>query len=111
MQTFKQFINEAWEDYDKLSDVRKKELIKHHEDIATDHMEKAKEHFKVKPTEKKSLEHSIAGEAHKSAAGLHSHTANALRYKLHGNGGANDFKVQAERMTKGANSRSEIANK
>ena len=111
MFSFKQFINEAWEDYENASDERKAELIKHHEDIANAHSEKEKEHRKVKAGEPKGLEHKIAADTHRSAAVAHIHTASAIKYKLHGPAGVNQFKIDAEKMSKAAEGRSALANK
>lgn len=113
MQTFKQFISEATEDYRKLSPERTAELITHHEKLSKEHSEKSKEHKKVKPTERNSLEHSIAAEAHRDAAGLHHSVAYALKSppRPQDYDNRHDLKVQAERMSKGANGRSELAYK
>ena len=109
MYSFKKFITETVENYDKITDPkRKEELINYHNDMSKDHAAKRAEHLKVKPGEKRSLEHSIAAEAHRDAGQLHSFTASALEMNLEG---PNDFKSRAMAMTKGANSRSEIANK
>lgn len=111
MQSFKQFLNETVENYTKLSDARKQELIKHHEELAKEHFRKSDEHKKVKPGEPKSLEHTIAADAHHDAGGLHSTVAYQLKNPPHGYDNTHDLKVRAERMSKGADGRSELANK
>ena len=109
MYSFKKFIAEAVENYDNITDPkRKEELINYHNDMSRDHAAKRAEHLKVKPGEKRGLEHSIAAEAHRDAGQLHYFAASALKMNLRG---ANDFKSRAVAMTKGANSRSEAANK
>ena len=109
MYSFKKFISEAIEDYDKISDPkRKEELIKYHNDMSNEHDKQSKEHLKAKTSGSRGLEHSIAAEAHKSAAQLHHFTASALKMNLQG---ANDFRIRAANLTKGANARSELANK
>lgn len=111
MQSFKQFISES-EDYLKLSDGRKAELIKYHENMSKEHSEKSKEHKKVKAGEHKSFEHNIAAEAHRDAAGLHHSVAYGLKNPAtRGYDDTHDIKVRAELMTKAANGRSNIANK
>ena len=104
---FKQFINEAWEDYEKLEPARKAELIKYHNDKKEYHLEKEKEHAKVKANEPKGLEHGIAAKTHRSAATLHMHAATSLEKNLPGK---NDFKVDAEKMSKASEGRSKLAN-
>ena len=72
--------------------------------MANTHVLKSKEHKKIKYD----LNHSIAAEAHRDAAQLHSYTANSLINNIND---ANEFKTRAENMSKGANARSELANK
>lgn len=111
MYSFKQFMNEAWEDYEKASDERKAELIKHHENLTKEHLAKEKEHRKVKASDPKGLEHNIAATAHRSAATLHSHVVSGIEHKIHGLAGVNQFKIDADKMSKAAHARSELANK
>ncbi len=109
MYSFKQFIFETYEHYDKIKDPkRREELIKYHSDLSGEHANKSKEHLDLKANKKQGLSHSIAAEAHRDAAQLHSHTASALEMKMDG---ANDFRIRAEKMSLSANQRSEIANK
>jgi hypothetical protein len=107
MYSFKKFFFESKENYDEIENSdRRKELIKHHTDMANFHAAKKAEHKKIKPGEKNSLEHAIAAKAHNDAGSYHTSTVTALENNFPG---ANENKIRANLMTKGANARSKLA--
>lgn len=117
MKSFNQFIMENWEDYSKATPERRAELSVMHKKLADEHNELFAKHKELKTSGKdpnNSFEHNIASDAHRSAAAMHDQLSHMLVSKNkngqynYNNSFLDDNKVQANKLSNGANDRSKL---